>query len=305
MRMKPKTRRRRSAFRRALFLGFLMIPCARLAAQKPGPLTPAPPHEVRRIGNENKPEPPPVPLEQIIQAFVAKQDEFLRAHQAFSFKRSIRFEEFPADGEAGGELFQESDVFLATNGKRYERVTNRRSLRLRTTKLEADDLQTLAQVPFFPLPSDQLQFYDLTYHGTQPLDELHTYVFQVKPKKLLPRMRLFDGLLYVDDRDLAVVKIYGRWAALEEEAEENTRHLPFSVFEIYCENVDGKYWFPNFIRAEEFVRAKGGENRLRLTVKMADFKTAAAVPPPDGAPALPGPAAPSSAPPKPPSHPPS
>jgi hypothetical protein len=280
-----KLRRSRFEFPAALLLAWLVIPSVRLAAQGNGPLTPAPPREVRKISGENHPEPLPIPADQIIHSMAVKEDEFLHAHPAYSFKRSIRFEEFPADGEAGGSIVLESDIFLAANGKRYERVTGRHITKLRTLQVEAEDLPVVARLPFFPLTSDQLRYYDLTYLGIQPLDELRTFIFQVKPKKLLRGARLFDGLVYVDDRDLAIVKIYGRWNTLlnEDEEDTNARDLPFSIYEIYYENVDGKYWFPNYIRSEGFLPSKTGDNRLRLTLKMTDFKMAPPAPPPDGA----------------------
>jgi hypothetical protein len=262
---------------------FALFLAAPLAAQESGPLTPAPPRQVRRISGVNRPEPTPVPPEQIIRSFAAREDETAHAHQNYSFKRSILFQEFPADGEPGGELARESAVFLATNGRRYERATDHHAKQLLTAELQVEDLPRIAKIPLFPLTTEQIKYYDLSYLGTQPLDELSTYIFQVKPKRLLPEYPLFDGLVYVDNQDLAIVKLYGHWRMLDDEEKPKTRDEPFnlsSLYEIYCENVDEKYWFPTFIRSDEYLRGKDGEDHLRLTVKMTDYKNAPPVPPP-------------------------
>lgn len=263
-----------------------------VAAQSEDPLTPLPPRAVHRIPTEAHADPAPIPPEKIIEMSAVHEDEYVRAHQMYGFKRSVRVQEFPASGEKGGEIREESEVYLADNGRRYERTTKQGSQRFLDLKSEAVDARIAAQVPLFPLTSNQVKFYDFVYKGTQPLDELRTYIFQVRPKRLLPHDRLFAGLVYVDDRDLAVVKIYGRWVSQEDEEDAAAKASPFSMYEIYYENVDGKYWFPTYFRSDAYLKTKAGEDQLRLIVKMTEFKVVAPV-------AAPGTDAPTPPPPKP------
>jgi hypothetical protein len=249
----------------------LLSGCLPLAAQNDNPLTPVPPRAVHRIPTESHADPTPIPPEQIIQSFLAHEDEYVRAHQMYGFRRSLRVQEFLASGEPGGEVQEESEVYLADNGRRYERSKHQSAHPFAGVKPEAVDAHAAAQVPLFPLVSNQVKHYDLVYKGTQPLDELRTYIFEVKPKRLLPNYRLFSGLIYVDDRDLAIVKIYGKWSSQEDENDPAARS-PFTLYEMYYENVDGKYWFPTYFRSDAYVRTKTGEDQLRLVVKMTDFK---------------------------------
>jgi hypothetical protein len=48
--------------------------------------------------------------------------------------------------------------------------------------------------------------------------------------------------------------------------------MPFSTFETYRENVDGKYWFPSYARADETLHLKDGDFPVRLVIKWTDFK---------------------------------
>jgi hypothetical protein len=48
--------------------------------------------------------------------------------------------------------------------------------------------------------------------------------------------------------------------------------MPFTTFETYRENVDGKYWFPNYQRSDETVHLKNGDFPVRLVIKWSDFK---------------------------------
>jgi hypothetical protein len=268
-----------------VLLAALAGACLPAAAQNDNPLTPLPPRVVRKIPRESPPEAAPIPPEKIIESFAAREDEYVRAHTLYSFKRSIRLLEIDPGGEKAGEILQESEVYLADNGRRYERTTKETTQRFLDIKSGSVDAQKSAQVPLFPLVSNQLKYYDLIYKGSQPLDELNTYIFQVKPKRLLPQYRLFSGIIYVDDQDFAIVKLYGKWSALNDEDSEGvpTRDNPFSLYEMYYENVDGKYWFPSYIHSEAYVKTKGGEEQLRITVKMTDFKVAKPVATPAGA----------------------
>ena len=279
--------------------------CLPGAAQSDDPLTPAPPRAVRTISREGRVETAPIPPEKIIASLAAREDEYLRAHMLYGFKRSVRVQEFTPSGEKGRAIDQESEVFLADNGKRYERTAQNNEQRFLDLKTRTVDAQAAAQVPLFPLASSQLKYYDLAYKGSQPLDELNTYIFEVKPKRLVPNYRLFSGLIYVDDQDLAIVKIYGKWTGLNDDDDVNSpeRPSPFSMYEIYYENVDGKYWFPTFMRSDAYVHTKAGDEQLRLIVKMTGFKVVAPLPAPAGGASIPGPASPSPAPPADPSKP--
>ncbi|HMD31198.1 MAG TPA: hypothetical protein VKG84_04755 [Candidatus Acidoferrales bacterium] len=249
------------------------------AAQNADPLTPTPPHAVHRIPTEAHADAPPIPPQKIIESFAVNEDEYMRAHQLYGFKRSVRVQEIPPSGEKGGEIREDTEVYLADNGRRYERTTNTSSQHFLDLKSEAVDARSAAQVPLFPLVSSQMKYYDFIYKGTQPLDELHTYIFLVKPKRLLPNYKLFSGLVYIDDRDLAVVKIYGQWTSQkdEDDADSGAPASPFTMYEIYYENVDGKYWFPTYYRSDAYLKTKSGEDQLRLIVKMTDFKVVAPV----------------------------
>jgi len=48
--------------------------------------------------------------------------------------------------------------------------------------------------------------------------------------------------------------------------------MPFTTFETYRENVDGRYWFPNYERSDDTLHVKEGDIPVRLVIKWTDFK---------------------------------
>jgi len=74
----------------------------------------------------------------------------------------------------------------------------------------------------------------------------------------------------VDTKYVEVVKTYGRW--VNELGEVRSATLPFTLFETYRENVDGKYWFPNYARSDDVLHLKEVSVPVRLVIKWTEFK---------------------------------
>jgi hypothetical protein len=48
--------------------------------------------------------------------------------------------------------------------------------------------------------------------------------------------------------------------------------MPFTIFETYRENVDGKYWLPNYMRSDDTLNLKDVNVQVRLVIKWTDYK---------------------------------
>ena len=140
-----------------------------------------------------------------------------------------------------------------------------------------EDAQFLTRIPAFPVTTSQLARYNLQYLNTEKVDEVDCYIFQVSPKTLDRQHPLFDGVMWVDQKYLEVVKTYGKWVTDLGPLEPPT--LPFDMFETYRENVDGKYWFPNYSRAEGIYKMKDRDVPIRVTIKWFNFKPFPPAPP--------------------------
>jgi hypothetical protein len=245
-----------------------------------GPLTPAPSeeHNVRRLGTE--PEavaPPSLAPEEIIRRFSQKEDEFIAARPNYGYRKTIRIDEFGDDGKPAGQFLMVTETTRAANGQVISKVVQKPQSTLHYFNLETEDVRELDRIPAFPLSSSQLAKYDLKYIGEEQVDEVDCYIYKVKPKALDRTHAYLDGLVWVDTKYLEVVKTYGRW--VNELGEVRSATLPFTLFETYRENVDGKYWFPNYARSDDTLHLKDVTVPVRLVIKWTDFK----VLPPAGA----------------------
>src|SRR6184192_3674080 len=257
----------------ALFLALPLGAFPLLAQDAPqGPMAPPPDHHVVRIGNEPEPPAPPsLPESEIIRRFSQKEDEYLATRTHFTYKKTIRIEEFGPDGRPSGEFVLVMEPARDADGKLYEKVVQRPQSTMRHFFLRSEDLEGLDRIPAFPLTTAQLKNYNLKYLGKEQVDEVDCYIFQVKPKILERQKAYFDGVVWVDAKYLEVVKTYGQWMT-DLGPVHVVKDLPFSLFETYRENVDGKYWFPDYSRSDDTADVKGQQIPVRIVIKWTDFK---------------------------------
>jgi hypothetical protein len=239
------------------------------------PMTPPPEHDVKRLGNTPEAvEPPSLPPDQIIRKFVAKEDEFASVRPTFVAKRTIRISEYDRTGTIIGEFLQVSEATRMPDGRVVNKILEHPQSTLHSFALEPADVKELERIPQFPINSSQLAKYDLKYIGTEKVDEIDTYIFKVTPKTVDRKSSYLDGIIWVDTQYMEVVKTYGKW--VNELGDVKFAQMPFTTFETYRENVDGKYWFPSYERSDETVHVKDGDFPVRLVIKWTDFKPLAA-----------------------------
>lgn len=206
-------------------------------------------------------------VERIIRTFTAKETEFRQALNAYAFRRDATIQTIGMGGQITGEYHRASQFVFAEGGERFEKIPYFPPPTLTEISLTQEDLEDLGGVQPFALEASKINLYNFSYAGKERLDELDTYVFDVAPKVLPKKVseRFFQGRIWVDERDLQIVKVRGKGVP------EGKQRFP--VFETYREQVDGKYWFPTYTYADdELVFPKGQTVHLRMRVRYTDYK---------------------------------
>jgi hypothetical protein len=251
-----------------LLAGWVAISAAAQAPAGPTNL-PAPPPVVR-LPNKPAPEKAPLPPEEIIRRLGQYEDALSAAFGGFTYRRTIRLEEFGDDGKPSGRAESILQMTLEADGTRRFRPGARTESTLRFAALEPDVLELIGQMPVFPFATPQLSKYDITYQAAEPVDDLMTYVFQVKPRQVSRTAAYFSGVIWVDDRDFAVVKTYGKWVT--ETGDVTLGELPFTFYETYRQYVAGKYWMPAYTRSDGYLGSGDARVPVRLTIRWEEYK---------------------------------
>src|SRR5947207_2950252 len=207
-------------------------------------------------------------IDNIVRSFTAKETQFRRALNEYAFKRDALIQEIGMGGQVVGEYHRVSDFTFDDQGNRFEKIGFFPMATLQGVSITNEDLEDLGGVNPFALEAAKLSQYNFKYVGKERIDELDLYVFDVAPK-VMPKKttdRYFMGRIWVDDHDLQIVKAKGK-------AGPETKTNKFPTVETYREQIDGKYWFPTYVYADDdLVFDNGSDVRIRMRVKYTDFK---------------------------------
>ncbi len=207
----------------------------------------------------------PAQVDSIIRKFTAKETEFRHALNSYAFKRDALIQQLGMGGQVVGEYHRVSDFTFDDQGNRFEKIN---FFPMPTfSAMTQEDLEDLGGVNPFALEAAKLSQYNFKFVGKERIDELDLFVFDVAPK-VMPKKttdRMFVGRVWVDDRDLQIVKSKGKGVP-------ETKNNKFAVVETYREQIDGKYWFPVYAYADDdIIFDNGNDLRLRMRVKYSDY----------------------------------
>jgi hypothetical protein len=213
--------------------------------------------------------PPTMPIDQIIQKFAAQEAEFKLERDNFTYTQRFTIQTLDTTGRPDGEYTMGSEIVFTPAGKRYEKVTYAPTSTLERIQLSQQDLDDLEHVQPFVLTTAELPKYNIKYVDHVALDELTTYVFEVAPKTIEKNQRYFQGRIWVEDKDLQIVKTDGKAVPdVRKGGQENV----FPRFETFRENIEGHFWFPTYTRSNDILHFSGGDIPIRMVVKYENYK---------------------------------
>ena len=209
----------------------------------------------------------PAEADRIIRTFTAKEAQFRKALNTYSFKRDALIQSIGAGGQVVGEYHRISTFTFDDQGERFEKISFFPMSTL--PEITQEDVDDLGGVNPFALEPSKADLYNFRYAGKEKIDELNLYIFDVTPK-VMPnpkklKDRLFSGRIWVDEQDLQIVKTKGKGVP-------ETKKNKFPTVETYREHIDGRFWFPTYSYAdEELIFEDGGSIHVRMKVRYLDF----------------------------------
>ncbi|HET9304978.1 MAG TPA: hypothetical protein VFO46_03045 [Candidatus Sulfotelmatobacter sp.] len=208
--------------------------------------------------------------EEIIKRFAAKETEFAKARDQYTYRQDVKVA--TVDGDTiDGEYHEVFDVMFDDKGKRIENVVFAPQSSLSRIYMSQEDMEDIRHKLPFVLTTADLPQYDILYVGQQQEDELHCYVFDIAPKKIEEKKRYFQGRVWVDDHDFQIVKTYGKTVPDIRKKHGDEENL-FPKFTTWRQQIDGQYWFPVYTKADDELHFKIGDVHIREIVKYEDYK---------------------------------
>jgi hypothetical protein len=235
------------------------------AAQDPsgfGPLDPSPPSGIT--------------IDELIKKFGERESAFQKARENYTYRQSVKVDTISEEtNRVDGEYQQVTDITFNKDGKREEHVVFAPQNTLERVMMTPTDFDEIEhRLPFILTTEDQPK-YNIAYLGRQHVDELDTYVFSATPKTFEKGKHYFQGKIWVDQQDYQIVLINGMTVPQDTRRGHEDLQPPFTT---YYEQVDGKYWFPTYTKAEgnlHFAAQEGALSQdvhMRNIVKFTDYK---------------------------------
>jgi len=212
----------------------------------------------------------PAEVDRIIKKFTANEHEFRGALTNYVFNRFATISTLGLGGQITGTYRRDSFMTLSGDGARFEKVLFSPTPTTYPGLVSPEDLEDLGGVNPFALEPSNIDKYNINFVGTEHIDELDLYVFDVTPK-VIPdpkktKLRLFTGRVWVDKDDLMIVKSRGK-------AVPETKNNKFPIVETTREEIDGKFWFPTDARADdELVFDSGDVLKIRMRVRYTNYR---------------------------------
>ena len=214
-------------------------------------------------------EPAPGEIENIIQEFAAKEKVFREARNNYTYHQINKVQQLDPEGNTVGTFQQEWDILYDDSGKRIERVTYAPPDTLKGLMVTKEDLDAMRSIQPFVLTTDELNDYEVKYLGHVRLDEITAYVFSIRPKAILKDRLYFQGMAWVDDRDLQIVKTEGK---IVPEMKTKKGENLFPRFTTYREQIDGKFWFPTYTMAKDTLFFSSGAIDIKQMIRYTEYK---------------------------------
>src|SRR5277367_3115362 len=208
--------------------------------------------------------------EEIIKRFAAKETEFSKARDQYTYRQDVKVQTVDGD-TVDGEYHEVFDVMFDDGGKRIENVVFAPQSSLTKIFMSQEDFEDIRHRLPFVLTESEIAEYNILYVGQQQEDELHCYVFDIAPKQIEGKKRYFQGRVWVDDKDFQIVKTYGK--SVPDITHKKGNENLFPKFTTYREQVvEGPYWFPAFTRADDTLHFSTGDVKIREIVKYSNYK---------------------------------
>ena len=221
------------------------------------------------------PTPPPIPVPQLIKEFTAKESQFRAAFDNYTWTRSVKVDTINDDGKVDGEYYQVTNISYDPDGRRIEHVVYAPPSTLERVIMTPADFSDIEERLPFVLTTQDAEQYNIKYLGKQRIDQIHTYVFAVSPKKIEKGHRYFDGRIWVDQIYHQIVVTDGKNVPDDLRRGHEDLSLPFIT---YRQQIDGKYWFPVYTHGDGVLHFTGGNGymsqnvHMRETVKYTNYK---------------------------------
>jgi hypothetical protein len=201
------------------------------------------------------------PLE-FVQTVAVKDLAHARAFATYGYTLDLTVQTLQGD-VVDGEFHQIITLGFDAAGARRATVKSELINSLSRLKFLDRDINGFADMLPFAFSPGNLADLDIVYSGRQKVGEIDASVFDAVPRASQSPFRGFQGRAWVRASDNAISKTCSRSSS-----------FPIAPlrFDIQRAQIDGEYWFPVLLRADEDAEIGTTKVHVRVIAKYSDYQ---------------------------------
>jgi hypothetical protein len=201
-----------------------------------------------------------------------RESETQAERNQYAYRQTVRLQELDNRGGMSGEYREVRDVIFSPAHERTEQMVGTPLHTLKNLILTDEDFQDIRDIQPFVLTDDRMFIYETKFRGEETIEgpdgKIDCWVLQVRPRQILDKQRLFDGMLWVKKDDYSVVRSEGQ--AVPQIRSTKQENL-FPRFTTIRHVVNG-FWFPTMTFADDTLYFRTVAQRERLTIHYSEYK---------------------------------
>lgn len=199
----------------------------------------------------------------------ARETENEAARNEYTYRQTVVIADLDQHGAQLGEYREVRDIVFSPTMVRSEQVVEKARNSLKRLQLTEEDFRDIRDIQPMLITRDNAFMYETKPKGEEVMDGVDCWVLQVRPRQILDGQRLFDGMIWISKEELAVVRLEGQAVPqIQTTKKENL----FPHFTTIRQKVEGKFWFPVTTYADDTLQFRTGPQRIRMTIRYANYK---------------------------------
>jgi len=210
-------------------------------------------------------DPPP----NLARLVAERESAELEARSQYMYQQSVLVEEFGKNGSRVGEYREAREVIFSPSGERTDQMVGAPHNGLARLRMTEEDFRDIREVQPFLFTKELLWLYDVKVRGEEERDGVACWLMSVKPKQVFEGQRLFEGDLWVDQRDYSIVQSTGK--AVPSIYRKGSENL-FPLFTTFRGRTEDGHRFPVETFADDVLPFSNGPLRMRMKIRYANYK---------------------------------
>lgn len=210
-------------------------------------------------------DPPP----DLVRKVALRESETAQAQGNYTYRQTVSIEEIDTHGARSGDYREVRDIIFSPAEERTEKLVGKPELNLHNLQLTDEDFRDIREIQPFLLTSEQAFLYETKFRGEEKIEGVDCFVLQIRPRQILQGQRLFDGLLWIDERDFSIIRSEGQ--AVPQIRTTKTENL-FPHFTTIRTKIEGGLWFPVTTYGDDTLYFRSGPQRVRLVIRYSQYQ---------------------------------